>query len=58
MQLLFGTVLVDAAHTALEHREVALDGVGVDGNAAFVPHVLAAGVVGGLMVGNTAPMPV
>jgi len=44
-QMLLGTVLIDAAHTALEDAEVAFDGVGVDGDVRL-GDVLPALVVG------------
>lgn len=44
MQMLFLAVLVDAAHAALEDREVALDGVAMDGQPALITDVLASDV--------------
>ena len=50
-QMLLGTVLIDAAHTALEDAEVAFDGVGVDGDVRL-GDVLPALVVDRLVVGD------
>lgn len=46
MQVLLASVLIDALHAALEHGEVALDGVRVDDAA----HVLLGGMSGHLVV--------
>src|SRR5207302_1989259 len=52
MQMALGTVLVHAAHPALENRVEALNGVGADHVAAFVADVFYAGVINGRMTGE------
>ena len=47
MQVLFGTVLVDAFHPALEHRIVAFDGIGMHDPANVFPGAVARGVMFG-----------
>lgn len=49
MQMLLSTVLIDPAHPALEHREIAFDGVGVD---AALADILAFAVDGGAVAGE------
>lgn len=48
MQVLFGTVLIDALHAAFENREITLDGIGGD----VAANVLAARMIDLLMLGD------
>src|ERR1700674_1665836 len=50
VKVLLGTVLVDADHASLEHREKTFCGVGVD----LAPHIFLLLVVDGLMAGKLA----
>ena len=50
VQMLLSAMLIDALHAALEDREIAFDGVGVD----VAAHVLAAGVVNSSCSANSA----
>lgn len=48
MQVLFGAMLISAAHAALENREVAFDSVGVD----FAANVLTLAMIDRVMLGD------
>src|SRR6267143_801667 len=51
MKMALGAMLIDTDHTALENREIALDGVGV--RVAADPFFLA--VINGFMAGEAPP---
>lgn len=56
MQVGFASMLVDADHAALEDREHAFDGVGVNHFRAFGADMFAASVIGGLVRGVSSPV--
>lgn len=52
VQMLLGAMLIGAAHAALEHRKVILNGVRVNDVAAFISDVFPSRVLGSAVIGE------